>query len=125
MSKKKNKFGILYVDDEKTSLKYFKEAFAEIAPIYTAHNAEEGLSVFQANQGRIGIVLSDQKMPKVSGIEFLTQVREIDDEPLRIIVTAYSDLAIAVDRLNEGLLYSYLTKPWGSERNDGSAFQSS
>lgn len=107
-----DKIGILYVDDEEQSLKYFTESFEDIAPIYTANSAAKGLEIFHKHQGEIGIVLSDKKMPGVSGIEFLEKIRKLDDQPLRILVTAYSDLNLAVEALNEGLLYSYLTKPW-------------
>lgn len=110
-----DKIGILYVDDEEKALKYFTESFEDIAPIFTAKSAAEGLEVFRKHQGEIGIVLSDKKMPGMSGIEFLEKIRKIDDQPLRILVTAYSDLNMAVEYLNEGLLYSYLTKPWNPE----------
>lgn len=104
--------GILYVDDEEKALKYFTESFEDIAPIFTAKSAAEGLEMFRRHQREIGIVLSDQKMPGLSGIEFLEKIRTIDEQPLRILVTAYSDLDLAVEYLNDGLLYSYLTKPW-------------
>ncbi len=104
--------GILYVDDEEKALKYFTESFADIAPIFTARSAAEGLETFRNHQGEIGIVLSDKKMPGLTGVEFLEKIRNIDDQPLRILVTAYSDLGSAVEYLNDGLLYSYLTKPW-------------
>jgi two-component system, NtrC family, sensor kinase len=112
MTMAKNKFGILYVDDETISLKYFAQAFGEIAPIFIAASAEEGLEVFANHVTEIGVVLSDKKMPGMSGIDFLKKVRQIDDEPLRILVTAHTDLKLAVESLNDGLLYSYLTKPW-------------
>lgn len=112
MALERKKYGILYVDDEKQSLSYFSKAFDGIVPIYTAGNASEGLAVFQEHQQDIGVVLSDKRMPGMSGIEFLENVRALDDAPLRILVTAYTDLDLAVEALNDGLLYSYLTKPW-------------
>ncbi len=104
--------GILYVDDEEKALKYFTESFEDIAPIFTAKSAAEGLEMFRQHQGEIGIVLSDNRMPGLTGVEFLQKIRSIDDKPLRILVTAYSDADLAVEYLNDGLLYSYLTKPW-------------
>ena len=104
--------GILYVDDEEKALKYFTESFQDIAPIFVAKSAAEGLEVFREHQGEIGVVLSDKKMPGLSGVEFLEKITSIDDQPLRILVTAFSDLDSAVEYLNDGLLYSYLTKPW-------------
>ena len=107
-----NNIGILYVDDESKALKYFKEILEGIAPVYIAENAEQGLSLFESHQNQIGIVLSDKNMPKMTGLEFLAKVRRINDQPLRMLVTAFKDLNQAVDALNDGLLHSYLTKPW-------------
>lgn len=105
-------YGILYVDDEVKSLKYFEAIFDQIAPIYVAASPEEGFRIFAENHKRIGLVISDKKMPNESGLDFLQRIREFDPNPLRILVTAYADLSIAVDALNNGLLYSYLSKPW-------------
>jgi len=105
-------YGILYVDDEVKSLKYFKAIFDQVAPIYVASSPEEGYRVFVENHERIGLVISDKKMPNESGLDFLQRIREFDPNPLRILVTAYADLNVAVDALNDGLLYSYLSKPW-------------
>jgi len=119
MNLKFEKFGILYVDDEVKSLKYFREIFEDLAPIYTAENGEEGFEVFQKHRHEIGIVLSDQRMPGESGLSFLQRLRECDERPLRILVTAFADLNMAVEALNEGLLYSYLTKPWDPGELEG------
>ncbi len=105
-------YGILYVDDEVKSLKYFKAIFDQIAPIYVAASPEEGFRIFEENHKKIGLVISDKKMPNESGLDFLQRVRELNPNPLRLLVTAYADLSIAVDALNDGLLYSYLSKPW-------------
>jgi CheY-like chemotaxis protein len=112
MSKKFTDFGILYIDDEVKSLKYFEAIFEDIAPIYIASSPEEGFEIFTENHHRIGLVLSDKKMPNESGLELLSRIRAVDPAPLRFLVTAFSDLEAAVDALNDGLLYSYLTKPW-------------
>ncbi|MEM9017776.1 MAG: hybrid sensor histidine kinase/response regulator [Verrucomicrobiota bacterium] len=104
--------GILYVDDERKSLKYFEASFRHIAPIFVAEDPVEGFHTFVENKERIALVLSDKKMPNESGLDFLGRVRDHDPRPLRFLVTAFSDLDLAVDCLNNGLLYSYLTKPW-------------
>ncbi len=106
---------ILYVDDEEKSLKYFREIFEDIATIYTAPDGASGLEVFREKGNEIGLILSDQRMPGISGIEFLKQAREINDKPLRVLVTAFADLQTAVSAMNEDLLYGYHTKPWDPE----------
>jgi CheY-like chemotaxis protein len=112
MKKQFPEYGILYIDDEMKSLKYFEAIFEGLAPIYIANSPDEGFAVFQEHHDRIGVVMSDKKMPGESGIELLKRIRKVDPNPLRFLVTAFSDLDAAVDALNDGLLYSYLTKPW-------------
>lgn len=112
MNKQFPDLGVLYVDDEVKSLKYFEAIFEDIAHIHVASSPEEGLRIFEANHESIGLVLSDKKMPNISGLDFLAKVREVNPDPLRFLVTAFADLDVAVDALNDGLLYSYLSKPW-------------
>ena len=112
MDKKFTDFGILYVDDEEKSLKYFEAIFEDVAPIYTATSPKIGYQIFKENHENIGLVLSDNKMPNESGLSFLQRVREVNPKPLRFLVTAYAELDVAVEALNSGLLYSYLSKPW-------------
>lgn len=112
MKKQYPEYGILYIDDEMKSLKYFEAIFEGLAPIYLANSPEEGFATFQEHHARIGVVISDKKMPGESGIDLLKRIRKVDPKPLRFLVTAFSDLDAAVDALNDGLLYSYLTKPW-------------
>ncbi len=105
-------YGILYIDDELKSLKYFEAIFGEVAPIHIARSPEEGFELFCERHDQLGLVVSDKKMPGESGLSLLARIRKVDPKPLRILVTAYSDLDAAVEALNDGLLYSYLTKPW-------------
>jgi signal transduction histidine kinase len=105
-------YGILYIDDELKSLKYFEAIFESLAPIHIASSPEEGYALFREHHERIGVVVSDKKMPGENGLELLERIRQVDPNPLRFLVTAFSDLDAAVDALNDGLLYSYLTKPW-------------
>lgn len=112
MEKKFADYGILYIDDEEKSLKYFEAIFDDLAPIYTASSPEQGYDLFVENHKRIGLVLSDQKMPNESGIDLLRRIQSVNATPFRFLVTAFADLNVAVDCLNDGLLYSYLSKPW-------------
>lgn len=105
-------YAILYVDDEVKALKYFEAIFNPIAPIYIANSPEEGYRLFAEHHDHIAIVVSDKKMPGESGLDLLKRMRDLDPQPLRFLVTAFSDLDAAVASLNDGLLYSYLTKPW-------------
>lgn len=112
MTRRSSKYGILFIDDEVKALKYFEAIFAGLAPIYLAQSPEEGYRIFCEKHEKIGVIVSDKNMPGESGLDLLARLQDVDPKPLRFLVTAYSDLDVAVDSLNDGLLYAYLTKPW-------------
>lgn len=106
------KFCVMYVDDEAQSLKYFQKNFQRDFRIITAENTDAALEIL-AKQGReIGVLMTDQRMPGAPGTELLNKTRQQYPEITRILVTAYSDLDTAVDSVNEGGAFRYLTKPW-------------
>jgi two-component system, probable response regulator PhcQ len=106
------KFGILYVDDEEKSLKYFTRAFSEKFRIFTAKDATEGFKIFEDNKDEIAIFLTDQRMPGEKGVQLLERVRSIRPSVIRILVTAYTDAEVAIDAVNSGAIYKYVSKPW-------------
>jgi two-component system probable response regulator PhcQ len=106
------KFAILYVDDEETSLSLFKRAFQDDFRIYTASNAKDGLKLLEAHADEIGILMTDQRMPGEKGVWLLERARQSRPQILRILVTAYSDMDLAIDAVNNGAIYKYVTKPW-------------
>lgn len=103
---------VLYIDDEEKALKYFRMAMASKFPILTASSAEEGLAILRKESGKIGIVVSDQRMPGMIGAELLGVVREEYPQIVRILTTAYSDLDSAILAVNKGYIYQYVVKPW-------------
>jgi len=106
---------ILYVDDEQANLRAFARAFVDsafVGKIHTALSAEEGLGVLDRED--IAVVVSDQRMPGMSGTEFLGRVFEVHPETVRILVTAYTDVATVVEAINRGHIYHYISKPWDS-----------
>jgi two-component system, NtrC family, sensor kinase len=106
-------FPILYVDDEPDNLRVFELTFRHEFSILTATSAESGMEVL--NENPIAVVLSDQRMPGVTGVEFLAQVRNLDPDTVRILVTAYGDVEILGDAINNGCIYRYIPKPWEPE----------
>ena len=103
-------YPVLYVDDEKDNLRVFELTFRRDFTILTAESAKEGLELL--SQHPVAVVLSDQKMPGIEGVEFLRRVRELDSRALRILVTAYGDAKILGEAINDGNIYRYLAKPW-------------
>ncbi len=106
------KYAILYVDDEEKSLKYFTRAFGDQFRILTASNAAEGMKILEENRDDIGLLMTDQRMPGEKGVQLLEKVRQLRPRIIRILATAYSDLDAAIDAVNSGAIYKYITKPW-------------
>ena len=104
--------GVLFVDDEEKARKYFEMAFKSQYRVFTAESGSQGLEILGDEHNGIGVVVSDQRMPGMAGVDFLSQVRAIYPDKIRILTTAYSDLDSAIRSVNEGRIYQYVTKPW-------------
>lgn len=105
-------YSILYVDDEAMSLKYFKANFEDRFRIMTALDASEAFRLFELHKDDIGILIADQRMPSMTGVELLEKVRKQRPKMLRMLATAYSDLDAAIAAVNTGAIYKYISKPW-------------
>jgi response regulator RpfG family c-di-GMP phosphodiesterase len=108
-----NKINVLYIDDEAHNLTSFKATFRRNFNIITAESAEEGYGILQSNN--IQVILSDQRMPKITGIEFFESIKETFPDPIRILITGYTDINAVIDAINRGQVYKYLAKPWSEE----------
>jgi response regulator RpfG family c-di-GMP phosphodiesterase len=103
--------GLLFVDDEVNILKALKRLFRnEPVHVYTAQSATEALTLLDRES--IEIVVSDQRMPGLSGAELLAKVRERKPEILRMMLTGYTNMDVAVEAINRGEVYRLITKPW-------------
>lgn len=107
------KINVLYIDDEPNNIVSFKAAFRRVFNVYSAESAEEGTKVLE--QEEIHVILSDQRMPKTTGIEFFQSILETHPDPIRILITGYTDINAVIDAINLGQVYKYLTKPWIEE----------
>ena len=103
---------ILFVDDEQKTRKYFAKLFGKTFRIALAEDGLEGLERFREYQDEIGVVVTDQRMPKESGSDFLEKVALLKPGVVRILSTAYADIDAAVSSVNKGGIYRYVTKPW-------------
>ncbi len=106
------RYAILYVDDEEKSLKGFDRGFKDTFRILTAINAEDALRLLEAHGAEIGVIMSDQRMPGMKGVQFLERSRQTRPKTVRILATAFSDLDAAIGSVNNGAIYKYITKPW-------------
>jgi response regulator RpfG family c-di-GMP phosphodiesterase len=109
-----DKITILYVDDEINNLNSFKAAFRRDFKVLTALSGKEGLEVLKNEE--VHVILTDQRMPEMSGVEFLIEVLKEYKEPVRILLTGYADINAVVDAVNKGHIYYYLNKPWDEQQ---------
>ncbi len=108
--KGQDKLTLLYVDDEVNNLKSFKAAFRRDFKIFTAESGAEGRKILE--QQNISIVLTDQRMPFMTGVEFLESIVPDYPETIRILITGFSDIQAVIDAINKGRIYHYVQKPW-------------
>lgn len=106
-------YPILYVDDEPDNLRIFELTFGRDFEIFTAESGDAGLEII--NTQPVALVLSDHRMPGMTGTEFLARVCEIDPQTIRIMVTAYGDAETLRDAINDGSIYHFIPKPWEPE----------
>ncbi len=106
---------ILCVDDEKNVLKALERLFLDSDyEILTATSGEEGLEIFQ-NTEPIQLVVSDYRMPKMNGVDFLKEVCKLSPSTVRIVLSGYADTAAIVEAINEGQIYKFMPKPWNDD----------
>ena len=105
---------LLLVDDEENILAAMRRVLRrEGYRILTAGSGQEGLELLAANP--VDVIVSDQRMPNMSGVEFLRQARAMYPETVRIVLSGYTELQSITDAINEGAIYKFLTKPWEDE----------
>ena len=106
----KKDFTILYVDDEVHNLISFNATFRREYKVLTAQSGKEGLKILADQE--VHLVLSDQRMPEMLGVEFLKQVFHQYPETIRMIITGFSDIDAVIGAINQGGVNRYITKPW-------------
>ncbi|WPR73878.1 hybrid sensor histidine kinase/response regulator [Algoriphagus sp. NG3] len=109
-----DKIHVLYIDDEDNNLKSFRATLRKDFKILTAIDAEEGLKI--AREEEIHVVIADQRMPGMTGTEFFEELVKFNPDPIRILLTGYSDIASVIDAINKGEVYRFIDKPWNIEQ---------
>lgn len=105
-----SKFNVLYVDDEENNLISFRAAFRREYQVYTALSADEGINIL--HQEKVPIIITDQRMPGITGVQFLEKVIPEFPDTVRMILTGYSDIEAIIQAINTGRVFRYITKPW-------------
>ncbi|MDH5607908.1 MAG: ATP-binding protein [Cyclobacteriaceae bacterium] len=104
------KASILYVDDEVENLEVFEATFWRNYNLHLAQSADEGLHILEHYP--VNLIITDQRMPNITGIEFLEKIPERHKETVRILLTGFSDIDTVIDAVNRGKINHYVTKPW-------------
>lgn len=112
MPKLSNKYYVIYVDDEKKLLKYFKKQFSNLFNVITTTDPRKVDSLIKKVDGNVALVISDQKMHHMKGTDLLSMVRTKYPNILRILTTAYTSFDDSIAAVNESGIFAYLTKPW-------------
>lgn len=110
------RINILYVDDEMNNLMSFKATFRLKYNVFTALSGDEAIRIL--NEYPIEVIITDQRMPNMTGVEFLEIVLKTNPEPMRILLTGYADLNAVIEAVNKGKIFHYLSKPWNEEELD-------
>ena len=105
---------VLFVDDEANILASLKRTLRrEGYDILTAESAAEGFSLLAKNT--VQVVVSDQRMPEMNGTEFLTRVKTLYPDTIRMVLSGYSEISAVTDSINKGSVYRFMMKPWDDE----------
>lgn len=104
---------ILYVDDDAGNLTVFKLAFLQEFNVLTADSAKAATELLK--QHEVAVILSDQRMPKMTGTEFFKSIQHLYPDTVRMIMTAYTDIEVVISAVNDCGIFRYMTKPWNQE----------
>lgn len=106
-------YKIMIVDDEAANLRTLARLFRENYQVITAESGAEALLLLE--QHDVALLISDQRMPQMSGIELMKQTVSLRPHMVRILLTGYTDVEALIEAINCGLVYRYVTKPWNNE----------
>ncbi|BAU41236.1 Hydrogenase transcriptional regulatory protein hupR1 [Leptolyngbya sp. O-77] len=110
----RNKLRLMVVDDEADNLDLLHRTFRRDFQVFRADSALDALNLLE-QVGEMGIIISDQRMPKMNGTEFLSHVARQFPDTIRILLTGYTDVEDLVNAINAGKVFKYITKPWNPE----------
>jgi DNA-binding NtrC family response regulator len=105
-------YKIMIVDDEPANLRTLERLFRPDYQVVTAPSGAEALTMLE--QHDVALLISDQRMPAMTGIELMIKTVAIRPQMVKILLTGYTDVGALIEALNSGLVYRYLTKPWNN-----------
>ena len=115
--RKEKKYSLLYVDDEATNLRVFKSNFRKYFNVFTTTDPTEAPGILKDND--IQIIVTDQRMPQMTGTELLEKILPDHPDLIKIILTGFTDIEAIKDGINRCGIYKYITKPWNFDEMKG------
>lgn len=112
LSASDNKVEILVVDDEENVLRVLTRILGDEYKVHAASSGKDALEILEANKEAISLIVSDQRMPVMSGTEFLNRSISIKPDCIRMILTGYTDVKDLIESINAGRVFQYITKPF-------------
>ena len=106
---------LMVVDDEPDNLDLLYRTFRRDFDVYKAENGYKALDLLEA-EGEMAIIISDQRMPRMNGTEFLSHTVDRYPDTIRIVLTGYTDVEDLVEAINSGKVFKYITKPWNPDK---------
>jgi DNA-binding NtrC family response regulator len=103
----------MIVDDEPANLRTLERLFRSDYQVVTAPSGAEALALLEHHE--VALLISDQRMPAMTGIELMMKTVGIRPQMVKILLTGYTDVGALIEALNSGLVYRYLTKPWNND----------
>jgi signal transduction histidine kinase len=106
----KPRHSILVVDDEPDVVRSVKDLLRLDYKVFTATSPDEGMKILEENT--IDVIMTDQRMPEMTGVEFLKRARDPHPDATRLLFTGYADITAVIAAINQGNVYRYIAKPW-------------
>ena len=106
-------YKIMIVDDEPVNLRTLERLFRQDYQVVTAPSGAEALALLA--QHDVALLISDQRMPAMTGIELMMKTVALRPQMVKILLTGYTDVSALIDAINSGLVYRYMTKPWNND----------
>jgi len=106
-------YKIMIVDDEPANLRVLERLFRHDYQVLTAESGADALSLLE--QHDVALIITDQRMPEMSGIELLKRTAIVRPHMVRMILTGYTDMEALVEAINSNQVYKYVTKPWSND----------
>ena len=107
------KHRVLLIDDEPANLRLLRRVLGADYDTLLAENGQEGLKILE--QERVSLIITDQRMPGMTGVEVLEHSLHLQPQAIRILLTGYTDIQALIDAINGGRIYKYVQKPWDAE----------